>query len=32
VLGIPVLLRQLIVSLEDPEGFLAQVGAAHDTR
>lgn len=32
VLGIPVRLRQLIVSLEDPEGFLAQVGAAHDTR
>ena len=32
VMGIPVRLRQLIVSLEDPEGFLAQVGAAHDTR
>ena len=32
VLGIPVRLRQLIVSLEDPEGFLAQVGAPHDTR
>lgn len=32
VLGIPVCLRQLIVSLEDPEGFLAQVGAPHDTR
>jgi hypothetical protein len=32
VLGIPVHLRQLIVSLEDPEGFLAEVGTSHDTR
>ena len=32
VLGIPVHLRQLIVSLEDPEGFLAQVTAPHGTR
>lgn len=32
VLGIRVHLRQLIVSLEDPEGFLAQVTAPHGAR
>lgn len=32
VLGIPIRLRQLIVSVEDPDGLLAQVGAPGDTR